>query len=271
MTGHTNEYPRGLEVTAVLREPTLRAAIEAVRLDEGSHGLDVGCGIGTFTLLLADSVGPDGGVTGLDVSAEFLDFARARAQDVGLADRVSFRQGNANALPFEDSSFDSAWSVDCVGYGTSNSEVLIREMARVVRPGGLVAILAWSSERLLPGHPQLEARLGATSAGLAPFNAMMAEGMHLPRGLGWFRKAGVQAPAALALSGSVFAPLNDSVRAALTALIDMRWPGVESELEPEDRLEFRRLCDPESPDFILDHPDYYAFFTYSLFWGTVSG
>lgn len=271
MTGNGEEYIRGLEVTAVLREPTLRAAIEAVRLNEGSHGLDVGCGIGTFTLLLADAVGPDGRVTGLDVSAEFLDFARAKAQDAGLGDRVSFRQGNANALPFEDSSFDSAWSVDCVGYGTSNSRSLIREMARVVRPGGLVAILAWSSERLLPGYPQLEARLGTTVAGLAPFNANMSDGLHLSRALGWLRGSGLRDLSARAIAGNVHAPLTSEVRAALIDLVRMRWPGVESELDSEDRVEFRRLCDPESPDFILDHPDYYAFFTYSLFWGTVGG
>jgi demethylmenaquinone methyltransferase/2-methoxy-6-polyprenyl-1,4-benzoquinol methylase len=57
----------------------------------------------------------------------------------------------------------------------------------------------------------------------------------------------------------------------------MRWPGVESELRQEDAdskhpwAEYQRLCLPESPDFILDHPDYYAFFTYSMFHGKVAG
>jgi demethylmenaquinone methyltransferase/2-methoxy-6-polyprenyl-1,4-benzoquinol methylase len=53
------------------------------------------------------------------------------------------------------------------------------------------------------------------------------------------------------------------------ALFEMRWPGVEAELTQEDRAAYRRLCLPESPDFILNHPDYYAFFTYSMFHGTV--
>jgi demethylmenaquinone methyltransferase/2-methoxy-6-polyprenyl-1,4-benzoquinol methylase len=57
----------------------------------------------------------------------------------------------------------------------------------------------------------------------------------------------------------------------------MRWPGVESELREmgadSEKLwaEYQRLCLPESPDFILDHPDYYAFFTYSTFRGRVVG
>jgi demethylmenaquinone methyltransferase/2-methoxy-6-polyprenyl-1,4-benzoquinol methylase len=147
---------------------------------------------------------------------------------------------------------------------------LIGEMARVVRPGGVVAILAWASERLLPGFPLLEARLGATAAGLAPFKARMAADLHFSRGMGWFRKAGLLTPSATALAGSVHAPLTDELRAALAALIEMRWPGVERELEEEDRLEFERLCDPQSTEYILHHPDYYAFFTYTLLCGTVA-
>jgi demethylmenaquinone methyltransferase/2-methoxy-6-polyprenyl-1,4-benzoquinol methylase len=49
----------------------------------------------------------------------------------------------------------------------------------------------------------------------------------------------------------------------------MRWPGVKSELTPDDWAEYQRLCLPESADFILDHPDYYSFFTYSMFHGKV--
>jgi demethylmenaquinone methyltransferase/2-methoxy-6-polyprenyl-1,4-benzoquinol methylase len=50
----------------------------------------------------------------------------------------------------------------------------------------------------------------------------------------------------------------------------MRWPGAESELSPEDRAAYERLCLPDSPEFILDHPDYYAFFTYTMFSGRVT-
>jgi hypothetical protein len=56
----------------------------------------------------------------------------------------------------------------------------------------------------------------------------------------------------------------------LMALLEMRWPGAQPELTPEDWAQFQRLCQPESPDFILDLPDYYAFYTYSLFRGKVA-
>jgi demethylmenaquinone methyltransferase/2-methoxy-6-polyprenyl-1,4-benzoquinol methylase len=270
MNSDTAEYLRKLQVTVPLREPTLRAAIEAVALPAGSRGLDIGCGIGTQTLLLADHLGENGHVTGLDLSSDFLNHARVLGQESGLSGRVEFRQGNADRLPFAECSFDWAWSVDCVGYGTSNTVALLRETTRVVRPGGVVAIMAWSSERLLPGHPMLEARLSATASGLAPFHSSMSEELHLSRGLGWFRNVGLEEPNARALAGSVHAPLTADIRSAMSALIGMRWPSVESELQHDDRLEYQRLCDPTSADFILDHPDYYAFFTYSLFWGRVA-
>lgn len=269
MSNRTDRYLRHLRATFPLRETILRAAIATVSPPGGSNGLDVGCGIGAQTSLLADFVGPAGHVTGVDSCQAFLDHARVSARETGLSDRAGFRQADANRLPFDDGSFDWAWSVDCVGYGTSNSVALVREMGRVVRPGGTVALLAWSSERLLPGHPLLEARLGATVSGLAPFGADMPEQWHFSRGLGWFREAGLEGLAARALAGSVHAPLTPELRVALSALVEMRWPGVETYLSKDDHREYRRLCDPESPDCILDHPDYFAFFTYSLLWGKV--
>jgi len=252
-----------------LRVPVLRSAIRALGFAPGSRGLDAGCGAGSPGLLLAEAVGPGGHVTGLDLLPELLAHAGNSADQASLSARVSFLAGDANRLPFEDHSFDWAWSADCIGYAPLGTLPLLRELARVVRLGGRVAILAWSSETLLPGHPQLEAGLNATSAGMAPFVAGSRPESHFLRSLGWFRAAGLEQPAALTLAGGAHAPLTDEMRRALVALFQMRWPGVEPELAPEERAEYRRLCLPSSPDFIADGPDYYAFFTYSLFHGRV--
>lgn len=259
-----------------LRQPIFRSAIQALQLPSGSRGLDAGCSIGLQSMLLAEVVGPGGHVTGLDLSPEVLVYAKDMANKVGLADRITFREGDVSKLPFDDDTFDWAWSVDCVGYAPMEPLPLVKELARVVKPGGTVAILAWSSEALLPGYPLLEARLNATSAGIAPFRKGKRPESHFLRALGWFREAGMEECAVRTFAGDVHAPLTDDQRSALAALFEMRWPGVESELGQVEAdgehpwAEYQRLCLPESPDFILDHPDYYAFFTYSMFHGKVA-
>ena len=253
-----------------LKEPVLRSAIQALQLPSGSRGLDAGCGIGLQALLLAETVGPAGHVTGLDLSPEFLPYAEELVKKAGMSERISFREGDVNKLPFDNDTFDWAWSVDCVGYAPIEPLPLVKELARVVKPGGSVAILAWSNEKLLPGYPVLEARLNATSAGIAPFVKGKKPEAHFTRALGWFRDAGLEERTARTFAGDAHAPLTDDLRSALTALFQMRWPGVESELTQEDWAQVQRLCLPESPDFILDHPDYYAFFTYSMFHGKVA-
>jgi demethylmenaquinone methyltransferase/2-methoxy-6-polyprenyl-1,4-benzoquinol methylase len=259
-----------------LREPVLRSAIETLQLPPGSRGLDAGCAIGLQSLLLAEAVGPAGHVTGLDISPELLDHAEEMVKRAGLSERIALREGDVSKLPFEDDTFDWVWSADCVGYGPMEPLPLIMEMARVVKPGGSVAILAWSSEELLPGYPLLEARLSATTAGIAPFVAGRAPESHFLRALGWFRDAGLREPTAHTFVGTAHAPLSKDIYNGLEALFQMRWPGVEEELAQQgadgERLsaEYRRLCLPESPDLILHHPDYVAFFTYSMFHGKVA-
>ena len=159
----TERYIQQLAVFDLLREDVIRDVIRSLQLPPGSHGLDAGCGIGLQTLPLADAVGPAGHVTGLDLRPEFLTYAERVADRAGLSERVSFEQGDVRDLPFEDDTFDWAWSADCVGYAPLEPLPLLRELTRVVRPGGIVAIAAYSSETLLPGYPLLEANLRATS------------------------------------------------------------------------------------------------------------
>jgi len=259
-----------LEISNPLLEPVVRTAIQEIRLPSGGNGLDAGCGIGLQALILAETVGPAGHITGIDISPDLLRRAEAIAQETGMSRRISFQQGDVTRLPFADDTFDWAWSSCCVGYSSAiEPRAALEELARVVRPGGKVAVFVWSSERLLPGYPLLEARLQATEAGIAPFTRHMPPERHCLRALGWFRAAGLQEVAARTFAGGTHAPLSIDLRNALEALFEMRWPGSELKLPEEERAEFQRLCLPESPDFILNHPDYYAFFTCSMFCGTV--
>ena len=240
-----------------------------MHLPKGSKGLDAGCGIGLLSLMLAEVIGKNGHVTGLDIVPGFLAYGRKLIKDSKFSQQVSFKEGSVSKLPFNNNTFDWAWSADCVGYAPGEPLPLIKELARVVKPGGIIAILAWSSQQLLPGYPQLEARLNATTSGISPFVKGMKPEYHFFRMLGWFRKAGLEKTYAKTFAGSVYAPLSNEIRTALISLIQMRWTSLKSELSSDDLEEFQRLVKPESPDFILNLPDYYAFFTYSLFDGKI--
>ncbi|NPV62689.1 MAG: hypothetical protein HPY61_08680 [Methanotrichaceae archaeon] len=87
------------------------------------------------------------------------------------------------------------------------------------------------------------------------------------RALGWLRAAGLQELKALTFAANAEAPLDATIREALTASFQMFWGKAGSELDPDDWKEFQRLCNPNSSDFILNLPDYYSFVTYTLFFG----
>jgi demethylmenaquinone methyltransferase/2-methoxy-6-polyprenyl-1,4-benzoquinol methylase len=267
---NTEIYIERLLDSNPLREPLLRSVIQALRLPQGSRGLDAGSGLGLQTLLLAEAIGPAGHVTGLDLLQEFLRYGEKMVEKAGLAGRISFQEGNVSRLPFDDDVFDWVWSADCVGYPAGDLLPLLRELARVVKPGGIVAILAWSSQCLLPGHPLLEARLNATCSGLLPYVSGTRPELHFLRAPGWFGAAGLVDVEARTFAGDVQAPLSADIRRALISLFQMLWGEPGSAVSPEDWADYQRLCRPESPDCILNVPGYYAFFTYSMFRGKVA-
>ncbi|HEV7411755.1 MAG TPA: methyltransferase domain-containing protein [Bradyrhizobium sp.] len=106
----------------------------------GLRWIDVGCGNGAFTELLAERCAPKE-IQGVDPSEAQLAFARAR-HGAGIA---QFRQGDAMALPFDDNSFDAA-AMALVIFFVPEPPAGVAEMARVVRRGGLVASYAWDIE-----------------------------------------------------------------------------------------------------------------------------
>jgi ubiquinone/menaquinone biosynthesis C-methylase UbiE len=252
-----------------LREPILRSVIRSLGLPPGSHGLDAGCGIGLQAQALAEAVGPHGQVTGVDILPELLRFGSERARRAGYLERVGFCAGDVDCLPFEDHSFDWAWSADCIGYPLGELRPYLEELRRVLRPGGSLILLGWTSQTLLPGYPLLEARLNTTCSGYLPYLRGKDPRLNFLRAMGGLRAAGLEEVKAQTFVGDVQVPLSEGERRALISLFEMLWGQRQPETAEEDSREYERLCRPGSPDFILDLPEYYAFFTYTAFRGKV--
>ena len=265
----TNAYIQRLLESNPLRKPLLRSVIESLDLPCGSRGLDAGCGIGLQTLLFATAVGPNGHISGLDILPELLAYGKNMIAGAGLSEQISFHHGDVNCLPFEDNDFDWAWSADCIGYPAGNLMPALDELIRVVKPGGEVILLGWSSQQLLPGYPLLEARLNATCSGYIPFLKDTCPEQNFSRAMQWFRKAGLEEIKAQTFVADIQSPIEAEEWIALVSLFNMLWSDPQPDALPEDWEAYQRLCTPGSAEFILDIPDYYGFFTYTMFTGKV--
>jgi demethylmenaquinone methyltransferase/2-methoxy-6-polyprenyl-1,4-benzoquinol methylase len=136
-------------MTAGLDQRWRALAAQETGLGPGGTAIDTCCGTGDLALAVARLLGPTGRVTGADFSVGMLDRARAKDPGPGTAP-VEWVRADAMALPFADASFDAA----TVAFGVRNlpdAEGGVRELARVVRPGGRVVCL----EITQPSEPPL--------------------------------------------------------------------------------------------------------------------
>lgn len=110
---------------------------DAMALGSGVSVLDIGSGLGGAARALAEAYGCD--VTGVDLTPSFCVAATELSRWVGLADRTTFRVGDACALPFDDASFDAAVTIHAA-MNIPDKPAVYREVSRVLRPGGAFAI-----------------------------------------------------------------------------------------------------------------------------------
>lgn len=116
-----------------------RTVLDLLAPGSGESVLEVGCGSGAVTRIAARHFGARVRIVGADVNAYLLHEARGLARAEGLDDRVVFEKGDAERLPFADASFDHAFSVTVLE--ECDADLAMRELRRVVRPGGRVGVI----------------------------------------------------------------------------------------------------------------------------------
>jgi SAM-dependent methyltransferase len=130
------DYPRMAERL----EPAARAVVELAAVAPGDRVLDVACGTGNAALIAAER---GAHAVGVDSEPALLAIARQRGSS------AEFREGDIAAMPVEDEEFDATVSAFGVMYAT-NHEAAARELARVTKPGGRIALAAWVPGSLMP-------------------------------------------------------------------------------------------------------------------------
>jgi ubiquinone/menaquinone biosynthesis C-methylase UbiE len=135
----TNTYEELLVPRIML--PCAEILLDQARIEKGQHVLDIACGPGTVICLAAEKTGPEGRVTGADISPEMLDIARSKNTNPNSAP-TEFIESSSAPLNVPDSTYDVVTCQHGLQFFPDRVESL-REMARAARPNSIVAVAAW--------------------------------------------------------------------------------------------------------------------------------
>jgi len=163
VTGSTPEIYESVFVPAMVAEWIPRV-IALANPGVGEHVLDAACGTGVLTRSVASLVGPNGRVVGLDLNPAMLAVARMSAPDPSNAVPIEWREGDVGAVPYESDAFDIVFCTWSLMFFPDRVACL-KEMRRVLKPDGCLALSVWGSISKCPGQMAMkeswERHLGA--------------------------------------------------------------------------------------------------------------
>jgi SAM-dependent methyltransferase len=218
--------------------------------------LDLACGDGFYTRRLAERLGSAGSVTGADVNLVYLEQAKREASLRQSAASVDFVVASFDALPFPDASFDFAWCAQSL-YSLPDPVVVLGHVARVMRPGGLVAILENDSlhQVFLPWPVHLELPLRAAELVSLSERSRNSSKYYVGRRLPAVLSAAGLEPVGMATHAfDRSAPLRNVEQALLQRYLEEVRERVSAHLAPELFAELRALVEPASAKHLLKQP-----------------
>jgi ubiquinone/menaquinone biosynthesis C-methylase UbiE len=237
-----------------------RRMVADVAIAAGETVLDLGCGPGLWSELLATHVGPTGRVIGVDLSTALIDFACERQRASEHGDVMEFQVGDFYDLSFPDDSFSTAFFGNCLAYCTDPVRVL-DEQRRVTRPGGRIVVKDFDGG-LIVFHPvdqELSCRvLEATARRLRedpldpPFDNYTGRKL-----VPLMRDAGLSDVTATSYAIGLTPPLSDAAKRYIAG--NARWYGDTGRrfLTDDDYRSWTACFDEKSDRYVLDRDDVY--------------
>lgn len=261
------EGDQGLELTSVdwlvdhhrTKELERRQMVEDLELKPGHMVLDLGCGPGLWTQLLAEQVEPNGKVIGADLSPGLIRYA-VDVACVDVRDVSAFLMADFYRIPFADDTFDAVFFGNCLAY-VPDPGALLDEHKRVTRPGGRIIAKDFDGAVIIfhPLDVQLSLTvLRAAARALAekprnpPFDNFVGRKLH-----GIFVRAGFQDVSTRTYAVQRVAPLRPEAKRYISG--NAGWYGRTAApyLSRGELQQWLRAFDPESDAYILDRDDFY--------------
>lgn len=258
------DYARKLSLFMRFAEPELRQAVGMLGLGRGMQVLDAGCGSGEALVWLAEAVGPQGRVVGVDLSEAHLAAARRQAPA-----HVELLGGDLMALDLPAAGFDAIWSSNTLNHFTDPLAALHR-LRGWLRSGGRLVIgqTGFLPEMLFAWDSRLErAVVDGVRAHFRDRYGLDEQRLTAVRAnLGLLRQAGLAQVHARTFVIERTSPLDGPTR---EYLLEAQFRGFFGErlrpwLTPQDFSALQRLCDPSDPAFALERPDFHYLQTYTV-------
>lgn len=250
----------------------LTGAVAALGARPGWHVLDAGCGPGGVLPLLHAAVAPGGTVIGVDSSLPHVERARRLLRECGLQDAVTVAVADlCGDLPVAAGSCAAAWAADVLYPDTvGDPGAVVARLARALKPGGVLGIFYgnWLRPLYLPGYARLEHLICAAREAVYAREHAWQGPPHPERPLGWVERAGLDVRGLSLFPVVHRQPLPNLVRRYIaTAILGGHYAravvagGEAIGMTTEDAALWQRLSDPDSPEYVLDQPDYYCAMT----------
>lgn len=218
--------------------------------------LDLACGDGAYSAWLADIAPANATVWAIDVSPDWLRVATHSAARAGAGGQVVALAGDALRLPFANESLDFVWCAQSL-YSLPDTVAVLRELHRVLRPGGRLAVLEDDSlhQVLLPWNAELELKVRQAEWTAHRDARRSADRYYVGRELGrLFAEAGFCSWSKRTYAMNRQGPLAGDERVFLELYLQTLRDDTEAFLDRRDRAALERFITPGSPGCVLDDP-----------------